>query len=67
MAKRKTRDRIKDQRIAIYNALDRIDGHLQNIDELADGRSDVVEKIIPNSVLAVEFCRNALKNLLKYL
>lgn len=66
MAK-KIRDHIKDKRKAIYNALDRIDRHLFDIQMLAGENTEPTSTIVSQSLVAVEYARQALRSMLSNL
>jgi len=54
MAQRSTRNKIKWQAAKLQNQLDRMLVHLHNIDELAEGKSEVINTWMPRLVQVVE-------------
>ena len=64
---RKTRNQILDKRRQIFNAFERIDEHLQGIEDLADGRSEVVNEMMIYCVLLVDKCKDGLRDMLSKL
>lgn len=64
---RKTRDRIKDKRRQLFIALDRAMENLKGIDDLADGRSEYINEIMPYAMVLLDRCKDGMKDLLSKL
>lgn len=64
---RKTRNQIIDKRRQALQAMERVMENLKGIEELADGRSEYINKMLVYAIVLVDRCNDGLKDILSKL